>query len=245
MGESQSDPIPLSALQHWAYCPRQCGLIHLEQFFADNLHTARGQAVYRLVDQPGYEIRSGVRVERALPLWSERWGLIGKADLVEFHPDGTVFPVEFKHGRKRQKTHDDIQLAAQAMCLEDMLGRPVPLGAIYHASSHRRREVITPALRELVVQTADAIRAMLSAGTLPPPMDYFVVEANGCSRFAAARWTATADKPIADILSSPLEKLVVQFRCKSGSAHTVAGFQTLKPQNAAFTKIQAPSVFTP
>lgn len=165
------DPVPLSALQHWAYCPRQCGLIHLEQAFEDNIHTARGQAVHRLVDAPGYEIKAGVKVERSLPLWSDRLGLIGKADLVEFHPDGTVFPVEFKHGRKRQKTHDDIQLAAQAMCLEDMLGRSVSLGAIYHASSHRRREVaITPALRELVIETAEAIRAMLSAGVLPPPM---------------------------------------------------------------------------
>ena len=165
------DPVPLSALQHWVYCPRQCGLIHLEQAFEDNIHTARGQAVHHLVDAPGYEIKAGVKVERSLPLWSDRLGLIGKADLVEFHPDGTVFPVEFKHGRKRQKTHDDIQLAAQAMCLEDMLGRPVPLGAIYHASSHRRREVaITPALRELVIETAEAIRAMLRAGVLPPPV---------------------------------------------------------------------------
>ncbi|MDY0329111.1 MAG: CRISPR-associated protein Cas4 [Thiomonas sp.] len=165
------DPVPLSALQHWVYCPRQCALIHLEQVFDDNIHTARGNAVHRLVDTPGYEIRSGVRVERALPLWSDRLGLIGKADLVEFYPDDSVFPVEFKHGHRRQKTHDDIQLAAQAMCLEDMLGRPVPRGAIYHASSHRRRDVaITPELRELVVQTADAIRAMLSAGTLPPPV---------------------------------------------------------------------------
>ncbi|OZB42026.1 MAG: CRISPR-associated protein Cas4 [Thiomonas sp. 15-66-11] len=165
------DPVPLSALQHWVYCPRQCGLIHLEQAFEDNIHTARGNAVHRLVDAPGYEIKAGVKVERSLPLWSDRLGLIGKADLVEFHPDGTVFPVEFKHGRKRQKTHDDIQLAAQAMCLEDMMGHPVPLGAIYHASSHRRREVaITPALRELVIETAEAIRAMLRAGVLPPPV---------------------------------------------------------------------------
>ena len=169
---SETDPIPLSALQHWIYCPRQCGLIHLEQAFADNIHTARGQAVHHLVDTPSYEIKSGVRVERALPLWSDRLGLIGKADLVEFHPDGTVFPVEFKHGAKRQKLHDDLQLAAQAMCLEDMLGRPVPKGAIFHASSHRRREVaITPELRRLVIDTAKAIRAMLASGILPPPVN--------------------------------------------------------------------------
>lgn len=167
---TEPDPIPLSALQHWAYCPRQCGLIHLEQAFEDNLHTARGQAVHHLVDEPGYEMKAGVKVERALPLWSDRLSLIGKADLVEFHPDGSVYPVEFKHGRKRQKVHDDIQLAAQAMCLEDMLGHPVPKGAIYHATSRRRREVIfTPELRQLVEDTAYAIRAMLAAGVLPPP----------------------------------------------------------------------------
>lgn len=166
------DPIPISALQHWAYCPRQCGLIHLEQSFEDNIHTARGQAVHRLVDEPGYEVRGGVRAERALPLWSERLNLIGKADLVEFHLDGTVFPVEFKHGRKRPRQHDDLQLAAQALCLEEMLGRPVPRGAIYHASSKRRREVvITPELRRLVEQTAAAIRAMLATGVLPSPVN--------------------------------------------------------------------------
>lgn len=172
MPSPADDAIALSALQHWIYCPRQCGLIHLEQAFEDNIHTARGQAVHHLVDTPGYEIKSGVRVERALPIWSDRHHLIGKADLVEFHPDGTVYPVEFKHGAKRQKMHDDIQLAAQAMCLEEMLGRPVPNGAIFHASSHRRREVlITPELRQLVIDTADAIRAMLNAGKLPLPVN--------------------------------------------------------------------------
>jgi len=170
--EATEDPVPLSALQHWIYCPRQCGLIHLEQQFEDNVHTARGQAVHHLVDTPGYEVKRGVRVERALPLWSDRFGLIGKADLVEFHPDGRIYPVEFKHGRKRGRIHDDIQVAAQAMCLEDMLGRPVPHGAIYHASSHRRREVdITEDLRALVSATADAIRAMLASGILPPPVN--------------------------------------------------------------------------
>lgn len=170
--EDNQDPIPLSALQHWVYCPRQCGLIHLEQQFEDNVHTARGQAVHHLVDTPGYEMKRGVRVERALPLWSDRFGLIGKADLVEFHPDGRIYPVEFKHGRKRGRVHDDIQLAAQAMCLEEMLGRSVSQGAIYHASSHRRREVdITEDLRALVNETADAIRAMLASGILPPPVN--------------------------------------------------------------------------
>jgi CRISPR-associated exonuclease Cas4 len=168
-----ADPISLSAIQHWAYCPRQCALIHVEQAFEDNVHTMRGQAVHRLVDEPRYEVMgAGVRIERALPLWSDRLGLIGKADLVEFHPDGRIYPVEYKHGRKRQKTHDDLQLAAQAMCLEEMTGTAVPRGAIYHASSRRRREVeITPALRASVQETVAAIRALLASGRLPPPVN--------------------------------------------------------------------------
>lgn len=165
-----TDPVPISALQHWAYCPRQCGLIHVEQAFEENIHTARGQAVHQLVDEPGYAMKFGVKVERALPLWSERLSLIGKADVVEFHPDGKVFPVEFKYGRKRRKAYDDLQLAAQAICLEEMLGRPVPRGAIYHASSRRRREVdITIELRRRVAETVTAIRRMLASGLLPPP----------------------------------------------------------------------------
>lgn len=98
------DPIMLSALEHWSYCPRQCALIHLEQSFADNIHTARGNAVHAQVDIPGYEVRPGVRVERALPLFCERLGLIGKADVVEFLPGGSAYPVEYKHGPRRQRS---------------------------------------------------------------------------------------------------------------------------------------------
>jgi CRISPR-associated exonuclease Cas4 len=166
----QDDFVLLSALQHYSYCPRQCALIHEEQSFAENLHTARGNAVHQLVDLAGYELHAGVRVERALPLVSEELGLIGKADIVEFLPNGAPYPIEYKHGPRRQKTHDDIQLAAQALCLEEMTGHPIPLGAIYHASSHRRREVaITPALRQLVRDTTIAIREMLRSGRMPLP----------------------------------------------------------------------------
>jgi CRISPR-associated exonuclease Cas4 len=166
------DFVMLSALQHYSYCPRQCALIHEEQSFADNLHTARGNAVHALVDLAGYELRAGVRIERALPLVSERLGLVGKADIVEFLAEGTPYPIEYKHGPRRQRTHDEIQLAAQALCLEEMTGHPVPLGAIYHASSHRRREVsITAELRQLVVDTTIAIRALLQSGQMPPAVN--------------------------------------------------------------------------
>ena len=166
------DPIPISALQHWSYCHRQCALIHLEQAFEENVHTRRGQAVHAHVDTPGYEQRAGTRVERALPIWSEILGLIGKADIVEFATNGTPYPVEYKHGRKRPAEHDDLQLAAQAMCLEEMTGHEVAIGAIYYASSKRRREVpITIELRDRVRSTIKAVRKMIASGILPPPVN--------------------------------------------------------------------------
>ncbi|MFZ3140550.1 CRISPR-associated protein Cas4 [Polaromonas sp.] len=169
------DPIPLSALQHWHYCPRQCGLIHLEQVFDENVHTLRGQAEHAKVDQPGVETAKGLRVERALPLWHDELGLLGKADVVEFWPGGVPYPVEYKHGSRHKAADiaecDDIQLAAQAMCLEAMTGKTVNEGAIFYATSKRRRVVaITPLLRAQVVQTAQAIRQMFATTRLPPPL---------------------------------------------------------------------------
>jgi len=162
----------LSALQHYSYCPRQCALIHVEQAFEQNVHTRRGNAVHERVDEPGFEERTGVRVERALPVWSERLGLTGKCDVVEFLADGTPYPVEYKHGLKRAQAHDSLQLADQALCLEEMTGKAVPKGAIYHHSSRRRREVaIDVALRRKLEETVAAVRAMLASGSLPPPVN--------------------------------------------------------------------------
>ena len=167
------EQIPLSALQHWHYCPRQCGLIHLEQVFDENVHTLRGQAVHAKVDKPGVETTMGLRVERALPLWHDALGLVGKADVVEFSASGVPYPVEYKHGSRHKAADiaacDDIQLAAQAMCLEAMTGHAVNEGAIFYASSKRRRVVpITAQLRAQVEQTAQSIRQMFATATLPP-----------------------------------------------------------------------------
>jgi CRISPR-associated exonuclease Cas4 len=149
-------------------------LIHLEQAFDDNLHTRRGQAVHAAVDKPGVEVRAGLRVERSLPLWHDELGLIGKADVVEFEADGTPYPVEYKHGSRHKAADiaacDDLQLAAQAMCLEAMFQRSVDEGALYYATSRRRRIVpITGALREQVREAAEAVRRMLDTGLLPAP----------------------------------------------------------------------------
>ena len=170
---SEVEQVPLSALQHWHYCPRQCGLIHLEQVFDDNVHTLRGQAVHARVDKPGVETAKGVRLERALPLWNDALGLIGKADMVEFLPDGTPYPVEYKHGSRNKAADiaacDDLQLAGQALCLETMMGRAIGEGALYYATSKRRRVVtFTAELRATVAHTAQAIRSMLASGQLPP-----------------------------------------------------------------------------
>ena len=161
----------ISALEHYSYCPRQCALIHIEQTFDENLYTLRGRAVHERVDEPESELRDGVRIERAVPLWSKRLGLIGKADVVEFHGD-TPYPVEYKHGKKREREHDDLQVCAQAICLEEMTGKSVPRGAIFHHSSRRRREVqFDDALRLRVSETITAIRAMFSQRKLPPPVN--------------------------------------------------------------------------
>jgi CRISPR-associated exonuclease Cas4 len=171
---AEPEPLPISALQHWSYCPRQCGLIHLEQAFEENVHTLRGQAAHARVDAPGYEARRGVRTERALPLGHKRLGLTGRADVVEFLPNGTPYPVEFKHGRsiKAKAGHDALQLAAQALCLEEMTGKAVPEGALFYASSRKRVVVcISADLRTAVERAVSDIRQMLLDGRLPPPIN--------------------------------------------------------------------------
>ena len=169
--ETAPDPINVSALNQYAYCPRRCGLIYLEGQFADNVHTQRGNAEHERVDRVAHaSTRDGARVEYALPIWSDALGLIGKCDVVEFWPDGVVYPVEYKHGPRRAWLNDDIQLAAQAMCLEEMLNKTIARGAIFHAASRRRREIdVTDALRGEVEAAVAAIRAMLGSGKLPDP----------------------------------------------------------------------------
>ena len=168
---SEDDLVMISALQHYSYCPRQYALIHQEQTFDENVFTLRGGAVHRQVDEPQFEVAQGVRVERALALWSYRLGLTGRADVVEFH-GATPYPVEYKHGPRREKEHDDIQLCAQALCLEEMTGQDVSEGAIFHHSSRRRRVVhFTAALREKVAQTVAAIRRINAVRTLPPAVN--------------------------------------------------------------------------
>jgi len=165
------DPIPISALNHYAYCPRRCALVHVEQVWDENLYTLRGRMLHEGADEPGGVREEGIRVERGLPLWSTRLGLIGKADVVEFHGP-TPYPIEYKSGPRRQYDNDDLQLCAQALCLEEMTGKEVPRGAIYHHSSRRRREVVFDgALRSQVAETVEAVRRLLAEYRLPVPVN--------------------------------------------------------------------------
>lgn len=163
--------IPVSAIEHHAYCARQCALIHVDQTFDENVFTVRGSQAHERIDIPGSELVGDVRFERALPIWSDALGLIGKADLVEFRPQGP-YPVEYKVGRRRagraRFRPEDLQLCAQAMCLEEMLDTRIPLGAVFYWTTRRRHEVdLSGAMREAVVAAIGEIRGVMRAQQLP------------------------------------------------------------------------------
>ncbi len=165
------EPVNISALNQYAYCARRCALIYIDGQFTDNLHTQRGNAEHARVDRAAHmSKRGGARVEYALPIWSDSLGLIGKCDVVEFWPDGTIYPVEYKHSPRRAWLNDDLQLAAQAACLEEMFERSIPCAAIFHAGSKRRREVeLSDTLRQQLVETVAEVRALIGQTKLPPP----------------------------------------------------------------------------
>jgi CRISPR-associated exonuclease Cas4 len=172
MAYSEDDVVLVSAITQYAYCPRRCALIHVEGEFVDNQFTLHGSSLHDRADTPQTSHEEGKRIEHALPLWSDRLGLVGKADTVEFLDDGQVRPVEYKRGRRRPQRCDDLQLCAQALCLEEMLGVPVSGGAIFYHESRRCREVAFDAsLREATVATIGAIRDMLRSGALPSPLN--------------------------------------------------------------------------
>lgn len=172
MSMPQSDDyVMISALQHTAYCPRQCALIHVEQTWDENLFTMRGNRMHERVDVPEDELIEGIRVERAMPLWSHKLGLTGKADVVEFDGNEQPYPVEYKAGIRKVRDANSIQLCAQALCLEEMLECRVDKGAIYHFKSRRRQEVLLDEkLRSRTLQVISQTREILASDILPPPV---------------------------------------------------------------------------
>jgi len=165
--------LPISALQHLLFCPRQCVLIHIERLWEENVLTAEGRIAHEKVDEGGAETRAGRKAAFGLPLRSLRLGLIGKADVVEFSQDAagkmTAFPVEHKRGRPKQKDCDRVQLCAQAICLEEMLGLTVAEGALFYGKTRRREDVVfDEGLRRLTEETALRLHELIDAGTTPP-----------------------------------------------------------------------------
>lgn len=159
--------VPIAALEHYQYCPRQCALIHVDGMWMDNVHTVRGTFGHRRVDEGADRRERGRRVLRHLPLWSEQLGLAGRADAVEVEVDGSVTPVEYKIGT-RHDAAADIQLCAQALCLEEMTGRQVLAGHVWYSASRRRSRVaFNHRLREQTLETIDNIRRLMNASRLP------------------------------------------------------------------------------
>ncbi len=174
MSNTESDLLPISALQHFRFCPRQCAFIHLERLWIENRLTAEGRTMHETAHEPGATSRGGIRLARALALRSRALGLQGVADVVEFHPGPggreTPYPVEYKRGKPKENNVDAIQVCAQALCLEEMLGATVPEGALFYGQTKRRLVVaIDAALRAETKQLAADLHAMITARRTPPP----------------------------------------------------------------------------
>lgn len=182
---AEADLLPLSALQHLLFCERQCALIHIERLWLDNALTVEGHHLHERVDAGISESRRDLRIVRSMWLRSNQLGLIGKADIVEFHrrsdaSDGGVrldgrpgrwlpHPVEYKRGKPKRDLSDKVQLCAQAMCLEEGLGVPVPRGAVFYGRTRRRLVVeFDQTLRAAVVKASVRLHELVREGRTPP-----------------------------------------------------------------------------
>jgi CRISPR-associated exonuclease Cas4 len=199
-GGGKQISVPVSALNHYTYCPRRCYLIHQEQLFEENVYTIQGANIHEHVDVGEDGTKGNMRVHRSLPIWHRGLGLYGVADMVEWYED-TPYPVEYKRGKKRRWLNDDVQLCAQAMCIEEMLDIVVPEGAVYHhASRHRRRVPFDPTLRSTTVRIINEVHSLLQSST-PPPPTLHRTRCNGCS---------LRDTCLPDAWGLSIDELVVQ-----------------------------------
>jgi len=178
---TEEDLLPLSALQHLIFCERQCAFIHIEQAWVENLFTAEGRIMHERVDTKTRESKGDVRIEYAMPLRSLRLGLIGKADVVEFHRKPAPgkkkskrwlpFPVEYKRGKPKKDNSDKVQLCAQALCIEEMMNVEIPEGALFYGKTRRRLAVpLDNALRQETEQAAKRLHELFESGRTPKPV---------------------------------------------------------------------------
>jgi CRISPR-associated exonuclease Cas4 len=186
---SEDDLLPISALQHLLFCERQCALIHIEHVWEENRLTVEGKNMHERVHEQTSESRPGIRIARGLRLRSLRLGLVGMADVVEYHlkseisnlkSPGLPLPVEYKRGKPKADHCDEVQLCAQALCLEEMLDVPIPAGALFYGATHRRQDVdFDEPLRALTTQTAQGLHVLIEAGVTPPAQ--FAPKCEHCS----------------------------------------------------------------
>jgi len=187
MSYPEDDLIMLSALQHYVFCPRQCALIHIEQVWSESGLTAEGRIMHERVHEEGGETRGNVRIARGVPLRSLRLGLVGVADVVEFHRVSKgfwqPFPVEYKRGKPKADHSDAIQLCGQAMCLEEMLNVEVPKGALFYGRTRRRHDVAFDGmLRAELEETATRVRELIESRRTPEPV--YAKRCGNCSLVA-------------------------------------------------------------
>jgi len=200
--------VPISTLQHYLFCPRRCALIHIEQQWQENVFTAEGRILHERVHTSGRESRRVLRVEYSMAIRSLRLEVTGQADIVEFHrqEDGIwlPLPVEYKRGRPKKDNTDKVQLCAQAMCLEEMLGCAVPEGALYYGEKKRRFAVAFDAsLRQTTAETAAAVHALLAGGKTPPPS--YSERCEKCSLVPLCLPKVTASKQVGRYLRKMVE----------------------------------------
>jgi CRISPR-associated exonuclease Cas4 len=188
--DDEADLVPLSALQHYLFCPRQCALIHIERLWAENLLTAEGRILHESSDRPGQASRGERRIVQSMPIRSRALGIAGVADVVELSRAGgrwQPYPIEYKRGRPKAHRADEVQLCAQALCLEEMFGVAVPEGALFYGKVRRRKVVaFDDGLRALTHEIATATRALVAAGRTPRPI-YEAKRCDTCSLFQLCR----------------------------------------------------------
>lgn len=171
--------IAISALNHYCYCPQRCFYIHVEQVFRENAYTIQGQINHQKVDSEEEEVRDGVTIYRSIPLYSKQYGLSGKSDVVEWS-EQTITPIEYKSGKKRRWQNDEVQLCAQALCIEEMEGVEVTSGQLFYQKSRRRKDVaFDRKLRQKTIHTIQQVREMKS--TQKSPGAFYSKRCEGCS----------------------------------------------------------------
>lgn len=178
---NEIDYVPIAALNQYAYCPHRCWRMFCAGEFTDNQYTIEGTSLHERVHTLSENLRDETWQVRAIWLKSEQYKLIGKSDLIESE-SGELYPVEYKRGRKGEWDNDELQVAAQAMCLEEMTGKNIASGYVYYAQSHQRQFVdISPQLREEVIATISAVTILLQTGNRPPAI--YSQRCKGCSLY--------------------------------------------------------------